>query len=75
MRVIGKMIGSPTYQNTFYLPYYDYVNKQNLSNYQLVHSHWLNNIPLNSIPNCKNLIINAHDQRIINNYWAWDPDS
>ena len=75
MRVIGKVIGLPTYQNTCYLPYCEFIDKQNSSNYELVHSHWLNNIPLNSIPDCNNLIITAHDQWIINNCWAWDPDS
>jgi len=75
MRVIGKVIGLPTYQSTCYLPFCEFINKQNSFNYELVHSHWLNNIPLNSIPDCNNLIITAHDQWIINNCWAWDPDS
>ena len=67
IRVIGKVVGSPTYQNTCYLPYSDFLHKQDFSNYELVHSHWINNIPLNSIPNCNNLIMTAHDQWIINN--------
>ena len=75
MRILGKLISLPTFQSQAYIPFDGIIKKKESINFDIVHSHWINNIPLNSIPCCKNLIITAHDQWLTNNCWAWYPKS
>lgn len=74
-RISGKLISSISYQSQFYRPYTDNSVKKDFKDFSIVHAHWLNNIPLNSIPKCSSLIITAHDQWFFNYGWAWDPIS
>ena len=74
-RISGKLISSISYQSQFYRPYTEKYLKKDFNNFSIVHAHWLNNIPLNSIPKCESLIITAHDQWFFNYGWAWDPIS
>lgn len=75
VRIAGKITAIPTFQNIFYFPYVNKFINSNQMDFDLVHAHWLNNIPLNSIPKSKALIITAHDQWLVNSGWAWDPNS
>ena len=75
LRIIGKITAIPTIQNIFYFPYVNKFITSNQKYYDVVHAHWLNNIPLNSIPKSKVLIMTAHDQWLVNSGWAWDPNS
>ena len=75
LRFLGKIISLPTYQSQFYLPHTRTNHKNDIYSNSLVHAHWINNIPMNSIPRCKSLILTAHDQWLFNNGWAWDPNS
>ena len=74
-RILGKVIAATTYQSQFYRPFTSNNTISNTPYFSIVHAHWLNNIPLNSIPFSKSLIITAHDQWLVNSGWAWDPTS
>ena len=72
-RVLGKVVASTTCQSQFYRPFISNNSISDTSYFSIVHAHWLNNVPLNSIPISKSLIITAHDQWLVNFGWAWDP--
>ena len=75
LRLLGKGISIPTHQSQFYIPHSSVNRTSQTHEDALIHAHWINNIPINSIPTCKSLIITAHDQWLLNNGWAWDPNS
>lgn len=75
IRLLGKAISLPTHQSQFYLPHTRKNHQPETYSNSLVHAHWINNIPINSIPRCQSLIVTAHDQWLFNNGWAWDPNS
>lgn len=74
MRLVGKLISLPTKQSQCYVPFILKNVEKDRIFYDIVHAHWLNNIPLNSIPNCRSLVLTAHDQWLFNTCWAWDPN-